>query len=172
MRVGLVALVLVVALTGPAFAEKPKVKPYAAAAPYGGIPLWQPGEKFVGVSGSSCAGTCPVYELYLFEDGRVVFNGRKDTRKVGVWKKQVEPELYTEVLSTIVKTRVLEEEIKRKTCLKGRSLLIVMRAASEAGDARTVTLNSGCEGHSDLVKRIEGQIIDATGTAQWLLSPK
>ena len=171
MRYALVALVLAVALTGPALAEKPKVKPYAAGAPYGGIPLWQPGERFVGVSGSTCAGTCPVYELYLFDDGRVVFNGRKDTRKVGVWKKQVAPELYTEVLSTIVKTRVLDEAIKRKTCLKGRSLLIVMRAASEAGDVRTVTLNSGCEGHADLVKRIEGQIIDAAGVAAWLVPP-
>jgi len=172
MRFGLVALGLAAVLAVPAFAEKPKVKPYAAAAPYGGIPLWSPGEKFVGVSGSSCAGTCPVYELYLFDDGRVVFNGRKDTRKVGVWKKQVEPELYTEVLSTIVKTRVLEENIKRKTCLNGRSLLIVMRAASDAGDVTAVTLNSGCEGHADLVKRIESQIIDATGVQYWLLPPK
>ncbi len=72
----------------------------------------------------------------------------------------------------IVKTQVLDEEIKRKTCLKGRSMLIVMRSASDAGDVRTVSLNSGCEGHADLVKRIEGQFIDSTGVAKWLVPPK
>ena len=122
------------------------------------------------MSGGTCSGTCPVYELYLFDDGRLVFNGRKDTSKVGVWKKQLGPEIYTELLTTIVKTQVLEKEVKRKTCLKGRSMLIVMRSASQAGDARTVTLNSGCEGHTDLVKRIEGQFIDSTGVAKWLIS--
>ena len=94
----------------------------------------------------------------MFDDGRVVFNGRKDTSKVGVWNKKVEPEVYAELLTMIVKTRVLEKEIKRKTCLKGRSMLIVMRSASDAGDVRTVSLNSGCEGHADLVKRIEGGV--------------
>ena len=125
------------AFTGLAMAEKPKVLPYAAAAPYGGVPLWNPGDKFIGVSSGTCSGTCPVYELYLFDDGRLVFNGRKDTSKVGVWKKQLGPEIYTELLTTIVKTQVLENEVKRKTCLKGRSMLIVMRSASQAGDART-----------------------------------
>jgi len=160
------------AFTGLAMAEKPKVLPYAAAAPYGGVPLWSPGDRFIGVSGGACSGTCPVYELYLFDDGRLVFNGRKDTSKVGVWKKQLGPEVYTELLTTIVKTQVLENEVKRKTCLKGRSMLIVMRSASQAGDARAVTLNSGCEGHTDLVKRIEGQFIDSTGVAKWLVPPK
>ena len=155
-----------------ALAEKPEVKPYAAAAPYGGVPLWNPGERFIGVSGSTCAGTCPVYELYLFDDGRVVFNGRKDTSKVGVWHKQVGPEVYAELLSMLVKTKVLDTEIKRRGCLKGRSMLIVMRSASDAGEVHTVSLNSGCEGHADLVKRIEGQFIDSTGVARWLVPPK
>ncbi|HEU4780715.1 MAG TPA: DUF6438 domain-containing protein, partial [Steroidobacteraceae bacterium] len=155
MRAGLVVFALAtVAFAGLAQAEKPTVKPYAAGAPYGGIPLWNPGEKFIGLSGGSCNGTCPVYELYLFDDGRVVFNGRKDTSKVGVWKKRVAPEVYAELLTMFVKTQVLDEEIKRRTCLKGRSMLIVMRSASDAGDVRTVSLNSGCEGHADLVKRI------------------
>ncbi len=124
------------------------------------------------MSGGTCSGNCPVYELYVFDDGRVVFNGRKDTSKVGVWKKKVGPEVYAELLTTIVRTKVLDKEIKRGTCLKGRSMLIVMRSASDAGDVRTVSLNSGCEGHADLVKRIEGQFIDSTGVAKWLVPPK
>jgi Domain of unknown function (DUF6438) len=160
------------AFPGLALAEKPVLKPYAAGAPYGGIPIWSPGETFIAVSSGTCSGNCPVYELYLFDDGRVVFNGRKGTKKVGVWNKKVSPDVYAELLTTIVRTKVLDEEIKRGTCLKGRSMLIVMRSASEAGDVRTVSLNSGCEGYADLVKQIEGQFIDSTGVANWLAPPK
>jgi len=173
MRTGLIVFALTaLAFTGLALAEKPLVKPYAAGAPYGGIPIWSPGEKFVAVSSGTCDGNCPVYELYVFDDGRVVFNGRKGTSKVGVWNKKVEPEVYAELLTTLVRTKVLDEEIKRKTCLKGRSVLTVMRSATDAGDVRTVLLNSGCEGYADLVREIEGQFISSTGVDRWLAPPK
>ena len=129
MKTGLVVFALAtLAFTGLALAEKPKVKPYAAGAPYGGVPLWNPGDRFLGVSGGACSGTCPIYELYLFDDGRVVFNGRKDTSKVGVRNKTVGPEVYAEMLTMFVKTKVLDKEIKRRTCLKGRSMLKIGRA--------------------------------------------
>jgi hypothetical protein len=173
MRTTLAALAIATfAFSGLAVAEKPEVKPYAAGAPFGGIPPWSPGEKFIGVSSGQCSGTCPVYELYVFEDGRVVFSGRKNTSKVGVWNKKVEPDVYADLLTTIIRTKVLDQDIKRGTCLKGRSILTVMRSASDAGDVRTVMLNSGCEGYADLVKQIEGQFIEFTGVDRWLAPPK
>ena len=156
------------AVTGTAFADKPVEKPYAASAPFGGIPLWEPGDKFVGISSGSCTGSCPQYELYVFEDGRVVFSGRKDTAKAGLWKKQVTPAAYAELVATIVRTGVLDAEIKRKTCLKGRPVLTVMRNANDSGNARSVLLNSGCEGYADLVKEIEGAFIQWADVGKWL----
>ena len=161
-------LLILLALPGLALADKPEVKPYAAGAPFGGLPIWEPGDRFVAISGGQCSGTCPVYELYVFDDGRVVFSGRKDTTKSGVWNKKVSPTVYAELLATLTRTKVLDEEIKRKTCLKGRPVLTVMRSNSEAGDIRRVLLNSGCEGYADLVKEIEGQFIEFTETAKWL----
>jgi hypothetical protein len=172
MKTRLLLLALVLSFPGLALADKPVLKPYAAGAPYGGIPLWSPGDKFIGVSSGTCSGNCPVYELYLFDDGRVVFNGRKGTRKTGVWNKKVAPDVYADLLTTIVRTKVLDEEIKRGTCLKGRSVLTVMRSASDTGDVNTVLLNSGCEGYADLVKQIEGQFIDNTAVSGWLAPPK
>ena len=157
---------------GTALADKPQEKPYAAGSPFGGIPLWEPGDKFVGISSGSCNGSCPVYELYVFEDGRVVYSGRKDTSRLGVFEKKLAPGVYTELLTMIVRTKVLDEEIKRKTCLKGRSVLTVMRSASDAGAVRTVLMNSGCEGYADLVKEIETNFIDSTGVANWLVPRK
>lgn len=158
--------------TALAQADKPADKPYAAGAPFGGIPLWEPGDKFVGISSGSCSGSCAVYELYVFDDGRVVYSGRKDVGRTGVFKKQVAPEIYADLLAMIVRTKVLDEEIKRKSCLKGRSVLTVMRSASDAGNVRTVLMNSGCEGYADLVKEIETNFIDSTGIATWLASKK
>jgi hypothetical protein len=152
---------------GTAFADKPETKPYAAGAPFGGLPIWEPGDRFVAISGGQCSGTCPVYELYVFDDGRVVFSGRKDTAKAGVWNKKVAPTVYAELLATLVRTKVLDDDIKRKTCLKGRPVLTVMRSNSDAGDVRRVLLNSGCEGYADLVKEIEGQFIEFTETKKW-----
>jgi hypothetical protein len=169
MKAGIVAFALAtLAFTGIALAEKPVVKPYAAGAPYGGIPIWSPGEKFIGVSGGTCSGNCPVYELYLFDDGRVVFNGRKGTKKVGVWNKKVAPEVYAELLTTLVRTKVLDEEIKRGTCLKGRSMLIVMARVGCRGCAHGGA-NSGCEARSGQADR---GTIEFTGVASWLAPPK
>ncbi|HUQ09710.1 MAG TPA: DUF6438 domain-containing protein [Steroidobacteraceae bacterium] len=168
MRNSFVAVIVALSFVGAAYADKPVDKPYAASAPFGGIPLWEPGDKFVGISSGTCSGSCPVYELYVFEDGRVVFSGRKDTAKTGIWKKQVSPDAYAELVTMIVRTKVLDDEIKRKTCLKGRPVLTVLRSASESGNARSVLLNSGCEGYADLVKEIESAFIQWADVAKWL----
>jgi len=101
-------------LSVPALAEKPEVRPYAAGSPSGGIPQWNPGEKFVAIAGGACSGTCPVYELYVFSDGRVIFVGKKYTGKSGIWKKQMDPNVYAELLATVVRTGVLDPEVKIK----------------------------------------------------------
>ncbi len=152
----------------PAFAEKPQVKPYAAGSPSGGIPLWNPGDQFVAVASGTCSGSCPVYELYVFEDGRVVFAGRKDTGKVGVFRKQVGADAYAELLTMIIRTKVLDRDMKRGTCLKGRPMLTVMRSMADGKSMLMNSLNPGCEKHSDVAKQIEQQFIEWTEVELWI----
>jgi len=171
MRTFTIAFALTAALlTIPAVAEKPQVRPYAAGSLSGGIPLWNPGEKFVAIAGGACRGTCPVYELFVFDDGRVIFVGKKHTGKSGVWKKQMDPNVYAETLTTVVRSGVLEGDIKRGTCLKDRPMLTVMRSEPDGQSMRLQSLNSGCEGHADLARNIEKQFIDWTEIAPWLAS--
>jgi hypothetical protein len=165
-----VALALASFLAAPAFAEKPQVKPYAAGSPSGGIPLWNPGDKFVAIASGACSGRCPVYELYVFEDGRVVFSGKKDTGKLGIFRKQVAPDAYAELLTTIVRTRVLDDDIKRGSCLKGRPMLIVMKSTPDGQSMVTNSLNPGCEKHSYIAKQIESLFIEWTEVANWIAS--
>jgi hypothetical protein len=152
--------------------QKPVDKPYAAGSPSGGIPLWKPGEKFVGIAGGACLGTCPVYELYVFDDGRVVFSGKKNTSKSGVFNKQLEKSVYAELLATIVRTGVLDDAIKRGTCLSDRPMLTVMRSTPGGQSVRTATLNTGCGGHEDIAKQIESQFLLFTETESWIASSK
>jgi hypothetical protein len=152
--------------------QKPVDKPYAAGAPSGGIPLWKPGDTFVGIAGGACLGTCPVYEVYVFSDGRVIFSGKKFTGKTGVWNKQVERSVYGELLATIVRTGVLEAPLKRGTCLTDHPMLTVMRSAPGGQSVRTQSLNTGCEGHEDIAHQIEKQFIDFTEIESWIAPSK
>lgn len=167
IRIAILAVVAAV-LAAPAYAEKPQTRPYAAGAINGGIPLWNPGEKFVAVASGTCSGSCPVYELYVFEDGRVIFAGRKDTGKVGVFRKQITPDAYAELLTIVIKSNVLDRDMKRGTCLKGRPVLTVMRSTKDAQSMVMNTLNPGCEKHAEVAKYIEGMFIEWTETAKWI----
>jgi len=173
--ISVVAAVLTAAmLTTPALAEKPEVRPYAAGSPSGGIPLWNPNEKFVAIAGGACSGTCPVYELYVFSDGRVIFLGKKFTGKTGVWRKQMDPQVYGELLAAVVRTGALDPEtkIKRGTCLKDRPVLTVMRSAPDGQSMHMQLLNSGCEGYADMSRELEKQFIDWTEVTPWLAPSK
>lgn len=148
--------------------SKPQDRPYAAGSPSGGVPVWNQGEKFVAVAGGDCRGNCPIYELYVFDDGRVVFVGKRNTGKTGIFRKQVAPEAYAELLTQIVRSKVLDGEIKRGTCLADRSVLTVMRPSPDGASVRTQLLNSGCDGHADLAKQLESAFIQWTETDSWV----
>jgi hypothetical protein len=166
------AVLVALLIAATALAEKSTVRPYAAGSPSGGIPQWNPGDKFVAIAGGSCAGTCPVYELYVFDDGRVIFLGKKYTGKTGVWKKQMDPNVYAELLTLVVRTQVLETDFKRGTCLKDRPMLTVMRNEPDGQSMRMQMLNSGCEKMADVARDLEKQFIDWTEITPWLAPTK
>jgi hypothetical protein len=162
------ALLAAAFIATPAAAEKPQVRPYAAGSPSGGIPLWNPGDKFVAIASGTCSGACPVYELYVFDDGRVIFAGRKDTGRVGVFRKTVSPDAYAELLTTVIRTQVLDRDMKRGTCLKGRPMLQVMRSTPDAKSMLINSLNPGCEKHADVARQIEQLFIQWTEVEGWI----
>ena len=152
-------------LTTPASAEKPQVRPYAAGSPSGGIPLWNPGEKFVAIAGGACSGTCPVYELYVFERRPRHLPGQKihgqDRRlaeadgAAGAMASCWPPSCAPGALDP-------EAKIKRGTCLKDRPVLTVMRSAPDGQSMLMQLLNTGCEGYADMSRELEKQFIDWT----------
>jgi hypothetical protein len=55
------------------------------------------GESYVALSGGACPGSCPVYEIFVFESGRVVFNGKENTAHPGVVERLTMPSEYFEL---------------------------------------------------------------------------
>ena len=166
------ALLAVIVLSSPGLAlakEQYRELPYAAGNPSGGVPVWNPGDKFVAVSGGSCSGSCPVYDVYVFSDGRVTFIGRELTAKKGSFTKQMDPSVYTELLTLVVRTQVMEKKIKRGSCLSGRAMLMVMRSSPDGQRMRIRDLNSGCAGYADLARDIEKRFIEDTEITNWLV---
>lgn len=172
MNLKIVTAAAALMLALPVLAEKPQVRPYAAGSPSGGIPLWNPGEKFVAIAGGACSGTCPVYELYVLDDGRVTFLGRKFTGKTGVWKKQVDAQAYAELLTVVVRLGAFDDKLKRGTCLKGRPMLTIMRSEPDGQSMLMQSLNSGCEGHADITRQIENLFFEWTEVQNWIAPAK
>lgn len=163
-------LLVAVVLSNPLGAkEVARELPYAAGNPNGGLPLWNPGDKFVAVSGGSCSGSCPVYDLYVFSDGRVIFVGRDQTARKGIMNKTIDPSIYASLLTLIVNTDVLDKKIKRGSCLSGRPMLSVMRSTPDGQRMRIRDMNSGCEGYADLTRDIEKRFIEDTEITNWLV---
>ncbi len=163
-------LLAAMALSAGAVAkDEARELPYAAGNPKGGVPLWSPGDKFVGVRVRACSGSCPVYDLYVFSDGRVIFVGRDQTARKGVMNKTIDPSIYASLLTLIVNTDVLDKKIKRGSCLSGRAMLSVMRSTPDGQRMRIRDMNSGCAGYADLTKDIETRFIEDTEITNWLV---
>jgi hypothetical protein len=167
--VGMLLTALVLS-SGAVAKEVARELPYAAGNPSGGVPLWNPGDKFVAVSGGACSGSCPVYDLYVFSDGRVIFVGREQTGRKGVMNKTIDPQIYTSLLTLIVRSDVFDKKIKRGSCLSGRPMLSVMRSTPDGQRMRVRDLNSGCAGYADLAKDIETRFIEDTEITNWLVA--
>ncbi len=156
-------------LAAPASADKPQVRPYAAGSPSGGIPLWNPGREVrrdrrrrVLAEPARCTScTCSTTAAWSSW-------ARSSPARPACGSKQMDPNVYAELLTTVVRTGVLDGDIKRGTCLKDRPMLTVMRSEPDGQSMRMQLLNSGCGGHADFAHDIEKQFIDWTEIAPWL----
>ncbi len=52
-------------------------------------------------SKSACFGTCPVYQIRVFEDGTLIFNGLNHVQKKGVYKFTDSPNLFQDVFQVL-----------------------------------------------------------------------
>lgn len=65
--------------------------------------VWAQPEKtnVITISGSACYGDCPVFDLMLFADGTLIFNGQENVQAKGIRKLFVPKSIFTAAIGLI-----------------------------------------------------------------------
>jgi hypothetical protein len=121
------------------------------------------GESFVVLSGGACAAGCPEFEVFVFESGRVVFNGLRNTVHAGIAERQTMPAVYFD----LKKLLAVRSALSRGMHLGCRSGRPGFHVGAVKGDlVRAGYLNYGCFNQVDDLDAIKSAFIraaDATG---------
>jgi hypothetical protein len=126
-----------------------------------------PGESFVVLSGGACADSCPEYEIFVFESGRVVFNGKRHTSRAGLVERQTMPSVYFELRKLLSVRSALSRNL-HPACRGGRPGFHV--AAIKGDRVRAGYLNYGCFNQVDDLDAIVAAFV-RTADAAALIGP-
>jgi len=126
---------------------------------------------------TGCYGTCPRFDVQVFADGLVVFNGQQYTEYVGIYRLPTNPELFQEILrlldesnfqqfpSRVAASRSGEPSPCRESWTDDATTLLTMQTADQQ---KTIAHYHGCKGfprEAELVA-LEKQLIERTGIAK------
>jgi len=79
-------------------------------------PLAKPGDTYVAISFHGCLGTCPAFELYVFDDGHLVFRGNnRYTARRGIVHRTVGRKTYQRLVTYLDTHPVFNE---RPECIE------------------------------------------------------
>ena len=59
---------------------------------------YQQKKSFISLQKKSCYGKCPIYEIEIFENGSLIFNGKKNVEKIGVYNSKLTEEDMSKIL--------------------------------------------------------------------------
>jgi hypothetical protein len=114
------------------------------------------------LSGSACPGECPVYEIFVFESGRIVFNGKQHTRQTGLVDRLTMPSAYFELRKLLAVRRAYSRRFHVGCRSDGASFTV---GAVEGERVRAGNLSYGCFNQVDDLDAITAAFIrvaDAT----------
>lgn len=134
-----------------------------------------PKDTLITLERTPCFGMCPVYKLTISADGRVVFEGRHDVKKIGTAKSKISQQVLRELLAAFEKIgyfdlrdRYNEPEDGCKQWATDNPSAITSIAMR--GKSKRVEHYYGCYGMEVLaeLKKLEQAIDDAVNSQQWI----
>jgi uncharacterized protein DUF6438 len=127
-----------------------------------GAALATPGESFVALSGGACLRACPQYQIFVFESGRVVFNGQQHTARLGIVELQTAPSEYYELKKILSVHRGFTRRFQI-ACVADRPGFDL--GAVEGERMRAGYLNLGCINQRKDLEAITAAFIRISNTA-------
>jgi hypothetical protein len=119
-------------------------------------------DTYVALEVLGCAGSCPAYELYLFDDGRVAFrSNNRFTSHRGTVRKQASPENYTRLVDLMDRADALRPAPCENPEEGKQELLLISGFGSLLQKAGW---SYGCTNQRDTADRLIKGFVEATGT--------
>jgi Domain of unknown function (DUF6438) len=130
-----------------------------------------------GLERGSCYGSCPVYAVRLFDDGRVHFTGTRFVRAVGSDSARIAPAAVA-AMRTAFATRAFElvpAAIEYGTPSCGQyvaDLSTVVLTSRTPRGTHTVRFDEGCTAHPPMLDTLSRMLDSIGGTARWTTPAK
>jgi len=70
--------------------------------------FWQPRQSFVSIERTGCRGTCPVYQLTVWKNGRISYTGENHVHLIGEHKARISKELAHQLFADLEAVGVYE----------------------------------------------------------------
>lgn len=134
-----------------------------------------PKDTLITLERTPCFGMCSAYKITISADGRVVFEGRRDVKKIGTAKSMISQQVLREMLAAFEKIgyfdlrdRYNEPEDGCKQWATDNPSAIT--SITMGGKSKRVEHYYGCYGIEVLaeLKKLEQGIDDAVNSQQWI----
>jgi len=127
-------------------------------------PLAKPGDTYVAISFHGCLGTCPDFELYVFDDGHLVFRGNnRYTARRGIVHRTVGRNTYQRLLNYLDSHPVFD---KRPECVEWATDHPGVTAFSTShGQPQKAYWYFGCVRDADFARELFETFVVETNTA-------
>ena len=141
-----------------------------AEGPTGPAPLDQP-EALVQMTRGACVAHCPVYQVAIFSDGAVIYEGQQSVGVIGVRQKSIPSASLQEIIERFEKVHFVdlpEHCCDQKSTRDCPSVTI----AYGVGRARRILEHGQCsDGAPAELTDLEGRIDELVGVAKWTSVP-
>lgn len=124
---------------------------------------------------SSCYGTCPAYEVIVFGDGTLVFNGYRDVKTIGPTKSRIDKSQLLNLLSAFRDFGYYNVEAhlneKGKDCPEyWTDNPTASTSIRVSGHYKELTHYYGCQGAkiAEKATALESKIDEILGTTKWI----
>jgi hypothetical protein len=122
----------------------------------------------------ACFGTCPVYKLSIFADGRVEYEGKEFVKREGKATGRITPAALKELLREFEKIDYLKlddsYEVGSKNCPEGwTDDSSAITSLDREGKKKTIRHYHGCRGLAilDQLTALENKIDQVVNTKRW-----
>ena len=172
MLAGFVLLALV-----PAYFTSGDVRNQNPFADPPSVPQDAPPATVITLQRTECFGTCPVYKLTIFADGKVLYEGIRHVKKKGKIKSrisQVKLQQLIDEFENIYYFNLNDAYVRRsKGCpqwVTDMPSAITSLTRARNGKRKSVNHDHGCRGSEvlELLTRLEDTIDEAVNVNQWI----